>query len=350
MICIYNEDLAPDGKPFQVVELSNPNGMKVRLTDWGATWLACQLPIVGQLRDVVLGCKTVAEHSKQGAYLGATVGRFANRIANAAFTLNGKHYQLDANQQQKHQLHGGSQAFDKRRWQILAHSDDSVEFGLHSPDGDQGFAGNVEVKVRYRLRDDNGLLVEFDALADQDTPLNLTNHTYFNLDGESAEQNVLQHRLKIDADFYLPVDSEGIPKAPLTTVAGSGFDFRQAKTLAQDFLSDADQQLVAGYDHAFLLAHHGLDGAPQVELTSANGDMSLQVFTDQPAIQVYSGNFLANTPNRSGSVYANHAGVALETQSLPDTPNHPEWFQYGGISRAGERYHKSTLFLFKVQE
>ncbi|MGV6989751.1 galactose-1-epimerase [Testudinibacter sp. P80/BLE/0925] len=348
MINIYNAELAPDGKPFQVVALANRRGMRVRFTDWGATWLSCQIPIGGSLRDVVLGCENLQQHSAQGAYLGATVGRFANRIANAAFHLNGKDYPLAANQQGKHQLHGGSQAFDKRRWQILSHDDNQIEFGLHSADGDQGFPGTVQVKVRYQLRDDNALLVIFNAETDQDTPLNLTNHAYFNLDGESADQTALQHQLRINADYYLPVDSEGIPKAPLKSVANSGFDFRSAKTVVQDFLNDSDQQLVAGYDHAFLLKQPGLNAEAQVELRSSNGDLCLKVFTDQPAIQVYSGNFLANTPNRLGSTYANHAGIALETQALPDTPNHPEWFKYGGISKANEPYHKTTVFLFET--
>lgn len=347
MICIDHLELAPDGKPFQVVELTNAHGMKVRLTDWGATWLACQIPVGGCLRDVILGCETLIQHSKQGAYLGATVGRFANRIAKARFNLNGKTYQLAANQQGKHQLHGGSDAFDKRRWEIIAHTDDSVEFGLQSSDGDQGFAGNLSVKVRYQLRADNGLAIEFEAQPDQDTPLNLTNHAYFNLNGESESQTILQHQLRIAADYYLPVDSEGIPKSSLKSVLGSGFDFRQRKTIAQDFLTDTDQQHVAGYDHAFLLKNPSLNGEPQVELTAETGDLSLKIFTDQSAIQVYSGNFLANTPNRHRSVYANHAGVALETQCLPDTPNHPEWFKYGGITGAGEIYRKTTLFLFQ---
>ncbi|MDH3000801.1 galactose-1-epimerase [Chelonobacter oris] len=348
MICIYSEQSAPDGNPFQVVELSNANGMCVKLTDWGATWLTCRLPVAGRLRDVILGCETLVQHSEQGAYLGATIGRFANRIANAAFNLNGKRYLLDANQQQQHQLHGGTDAFDKRRWQISAQGDDYVEFGLLSADGDQGFPGNLHAKVRYRLRQDNALAIEFEARSDQDTPLNLTNHAYFNLDGESADQTVLQHRLRIAADHYLPVDAAGIPNAPLREVEKGGFDFRHAKVIAQDFLSDSDQQAVSGYDHAFLLNAPGLHAKAQVELQSSNGDLRLKIVTDQPAIQVYSGNFLAGTPNRSGGVYANHAGVALETQSLPDTPNHPEWFQYGGISKAGELYRKTTVFLFQA--
>lgn len=345
-------EIAPDGKPFQVVELQNRNGMIIRLTDWGATWLSCAVPLKQQreqqLREVVLGCTSIAEHVAQGAYLGASVGRFANRIANAHFHLNGKIYQLDANQQDKHQLHGGSFGFAKRRWTIDQQQADSVQFSLFSADGDQGFAGNVEAKVRFSLRDDNAVVVEYFAVSDQDTPLNLTNHAYFNLDGESAVQTALQHQLKINADYYLPVDSEGIPKAPLKTVANSGFDFRTAKTVAQDFLTDSDQQLVAGYDHAFLLKQPGLDAEAQVELRSSKGDLRLRVFTDQPAIQIYSGNFLANTPNRLGSTYANHAGIALETQALPDTPNHPEWFKYGGISKANEPYHKTTVFLFEA--
>ncbi|MGR3808690.1 galactose-1-epimerase [Pasteurella testudinis] len=346
MISIKREEVAPDGKPFQVVEISNANGMKIRLSDWGATWLSCRVPVKQQLREVVLGCESVAQHVAQSAYLGASVGRFANRIANAEFTLNGKRYPLDANQQGKHQLHGGSSGFAQQRWTITDQQHDSVQFSLFSADGDQGFPGNVDAKVRFGLRADNAVLVEYSALSDQGTPLNLTNHAYFNLDGESADQSILQHRLKLQADYYLPVDNAGIPNAPLKSVENSGFDFRQTKLIAQDFLQDQDQKTVAGYDHAFLLASQGSGAEAQAELISGNGDLSLKVFTDQPAIQVYSGNFLAGTPNRTCGVYANHAGIALETQALPDTPNHPEWFKYGGISKAGEPYKKTTLFLF----
>ncbi|TNH05620.1 galactose-1-epimerase [Testudinibacter sp. TR-2022] len=348
MITVSECEIAADGKPFKLVTLQNSNGMQIRLTDWGATWLSCQVPIQQQLREVVLGCSTVALHVVQGAYLGASVGRFANRIANAEFSLHGNHYKLDANQQGKHQLHGGSVGFAQQRWTISDQQAHSVQFSLFSGDGDQGFPGNLETKVRFSLREDNAVVVEYSALSDQDTPLNLTNHAYFNLDGESAEQTALQHRLKINAAYYLPVDAEGIPKEPLKPVANSGFDFRQSKPIAQDFLHDADQKIVAGYDHAFLLDCPSLGEQPQIELSASNGDLTLQIFTDQAAVQVYSGNFLADTPNRTGGVYVNHAGIALETQALPDTPNHPEWFKYGGISNAGERYHKTTVFCFKA--
>lgn len=363
MTDINQQEIAPDGKPFQRIKLVNQNGMTVEFSDWGATWLCCKVPVLKleenqqELREVLLGCATLKQHSEQGAYLGATVGRFANRIANARFSLNGKDYVLDANQlnangQATHQLHGGSSAFDKRRWQILQQMQDSVQFGLESADHDQGFPGAVSAKVRYSLCADNALVIEFEAVADQDTPLNLTNHAYFSLDGESAHQNVLRHHLKIAADYYLPVNSEGIPKEPLKSVDGSGFDFRHGKTLVKDFLSDPDQKLVAGYDHSFLLNktelnYPSLNSEPQVELSSSSQDLTLKIFTDQPAIQIYSGNFLGGTPNRSGSIYADHAGVALETQCLPDTPNHPEWFQHGGISKAGEVYRKTTVFLFE---
>lgn len=335
------EGKAPDGLPYQVFTLTNQNGMQIQVTDWGATWLSCKVPVAQALREVLLGCQ-LEDYQHQQAYLGATVGRYANRIANSRFNLNGKVVELSANQG-LHQLHGGPNGFDKKRWILLKKGEDFIRFRLSSENGDQGFAGNVEVVVTYFLTEENAVEIHFDAVSDEDTPLNLTNHAYFNLQNAELGTDVRQHSLQLEASHYLPVDSQGIPNAPLKVVANTSFDFTKRKVIAQDFLQE-EQREVKGYDHSFLLSP--LPQKPCAILIAPDHSLSLEVFTSQPALQIYTGNFLGATPRRDGKEYQDYAGIALETQSLPDTPNHPEWWQYGGMSKANERYQHWTVFKF----
>ncbi|OOF59660.1 galactose-1-epimerase [Rodentibacter myodis] len=331
---------APDGAPYQLITLQNEAGMIIKLMDWGATWLACQVPVNGEWREVLLGCK-VEDYPIQQAYLGASVGRYANRIAKAQFELNGEMVSLTPNQGE-HQLHGG-EGFDKRRWQIEKCGQNCVRFSLRSEEGDQGFPGKVEVAVTYTLTAENSVKIEYEGVSDKDTALNLTNHAYFNLENATQGTDVREHYLRLNADFYLPVDADGIPNSPLKHVVGTSFDFRLTKPIKQDFLQ-GDQLVAKGYDHSFIV--NKAWQKPCVLLTSANGDLSLEVRTSQAALQVYTGNYLAGTPNRQGGEYADFSGIALETQCLPDTPNHPEWQNYGGIQKAGERYYQWTEFKF----
>lgn len=333
---------APDGAPYNLITLQNEAGMRITLMDWGATWLSCQVQVNGELREVLLGSR-VEDYPVQQAYLGASIGRYANRIANAQFELNGELIQLSDNQG-KHQLHGG-EGFDKYRWNIEEEKcgQNCVRFSLHSDDGDQGFPGNVEIAVTYTITENNAVKIEYEGISDKDTALNLTNHAYFNLENALQGSDVREHSLRLNADFYLPVDNEGIPNSPLKHVVGTSFDFRVAKPIKQDFLQ-GDQQATKGYDHAFIV--NKAWQKPCVLLISPSGDLSLEVRTSQAALQVYSGNYLAGTPARSGEKYPDFAGIALETQCLPDTPNHPEWQNYGGIQKAGEPYYQWTEFRF----
>lgn len=333
---------APDGLPYEVFQLQNQNGMQIQITDWGATWLSCRVPVKQMLREVLLGCQ-LTEYPMQQAYLGATVGRYANRIAHSRFRYKNRYVYLQSNQG-SHQLHGGPKGFDKRRWSLVKCGENFVRFTLQSGNGDQGFMGNLAVSVTYFLTDDNSVEIHFDGICDQDTPLNLTNHAYFNLTDATLGTDVRTHHLQLNADYYLPVDKAGIPNATLKSVEKTSFDFRQGKKIAQDFLLQ-EQQLVKGYDHSFLLR-----GEPQkacAKLTALDESLSLEVFTSQPALQVYTGNYLNGTPRRDGGIYSDYAGVALETQALPDTPNHPEWWRYGGMSKANERYQHWTKFRFR---
>lgn len=336
------QSLAPDGQPWRITVLRNANGMLATFMDWGATWLSARVPMQdGSVREALLGCATPADYLHQDAYLGATVGRYANRIANA--TLTRQNIRLAANQG-AHQLHGGPEGFDKRRWQIVSQSENEVIYRIDSPDGDQGFPGNLLADVRYHLDDDNCLSIHYTAQVDKACPVNLTNHAYFNLDAHHGDAR--QHRLQLLAEKFLPVDSMGIPNAPLKTVAGSSFDFRQAKIVAQDFLADDDQKAVKGYDHAFLLSSAGDDSQPAAQLWSADGKLRLTVMTSAPALQFYSGNYLSGTRAREQESYTAFQGIALESEFLPDSPNHADWPQPDCWLQPGERRESVTRYRF----
>ena len=341
----YSAPISPDGAQPCLIELAHACGLHISLMDWGATWLSCRVMVGGVEREVLLGCTHLADYFKQTAYLGATIGRFANRIAGARLIREGRAYELLPNEG-GNQLHGGPQGFDRRRWRIVEQSAEHVVFGIESADGDQGFPGNLAATVAYRLQDGARIRIDYTATVEAPCPVNLTNHAYFNLDG--AVTDVRDHRLQIAAQRYLPVDAQSIPLGALAPVAGTGFDFTLDKRIGQDFLRDAQQQLVRGYDHAYLLDEEcsGMAKAAAT-LVSADGSLAMDLFTTQPAMQLYSGNYLAGVPERSGGVYSAYAGVALETQFLPDSPNHPEWPQPDCWLKPGETYRHTTVLAFR---
>jgi len=336
--------LAPDGLPFRLLTLRNSAGMVVTLMDWGATLLSARIPMKdGSVREALLGCASPEQYPHQAAFLGASVGRYANRIADSRFTLDGVTFEL-APSQGPNQLHGGPDGFDKRRWLVVNQNDDSVLFALESADGDQGFPGNLRATAHYRLTDDNRIAIEYRATVDKACPVNMTNHVYFNLDG--GQSDVRQHKLRIAAETYLPVDEMGIPRAGLKEVAQTSFDFRQPKAIASEFLSDDDQRNVKGYDHAFLLSAKGDLTQDAATLWSADEKLQLKVRTTAPALQFYSGNYLGGTPSRETQPYADWQGLALESEFLPDSPNHPEWPQPDCVLLPGEEYVSVTEYQF----
>lgn len=342
----YSETMAPDGRAIQVVHLEHDCGVQLDIMDWGATWLSCKVPAQdGVLRETILGCADLDGFLTQRAYLGATVGRYANRIGNARIEFGGKTYQLDANQQGKHQLHGGAGGFAKRRWTIAEQSREHVRFELVSPDGDQGFPGTLQVSVVYRLLPGKIIRMECEAVTDKATPVALTNHAYFNLDGGKTDAR--KHSLTIAAASFTPVDDSLIPLGDLASVAGTGFDFRAGKLIGKDLLVDAQQKITGGYDHAWLLDE--ACGSMQVSaatLCASDGALRLDLHTTMPALQFYSGNGLGGTPSRDGGVYEGFQGVALEPGSLPDSPNHPEWKQPSCWLMPEDKYEQVIEFRF----
>ncbi|ABM03782.1 aldose 1-epimerase [Psychromonas ingrahamii 37] len=342
-------DPAFDGQPAKIFVLKNRLGMCITLMDIGATWLSCEIPVGDQMRDVILGVTTMNDHLRQKAYLGATIGRFANRLSGGQFKIAGQHYQVDKNQG-NNTLHGGVTGFDKCRWHAQQLNNQCVTFTLLSKDGDQGFPGNLDVKVTYHLSDDNELSIDYWAVTDKACPVSLTNHAYFNLMGESG-QCCLQHQLFIAAEHYLPVNNTGIPIGHIKPVAGSRFDFSALKEISQDFLSCQDQKIVGGYDHSFLINKAHQDGSKvAAKCVSPDKKVTLEIKTTQPALQLYTGNYLGGTPNRSGGTYKNRSALALETQFLPDAPNHPEWDQPSSILLPGEVYAHQTSYRFTVAD
>jgi len=336
--------LAPDGQPYRLLTLRNSAGMVVTLMDWGATLLSARIPLSNDcVREALLGCASPEHYQDQAAFLGASIGRYANRIADSRYTLNGETVTLQPNQG-VNQLHGGPDGFDKRRWQIVNHNERQVLFTLSSDDGDQGFPGNLCATVQYRLTDDNRISITYRATVDKPCPVNLTNHVYFNLDGDQTD--VRNHKLQLLADEYLPVDEGGIPREGLKPVAGTSFDFRTAKVIASEFLADDDQRKVKGYDHAFLLQAKGDSKKPVALLSSEDGKLQMEVYTSAPALQFYSGNFLGGTSSRGPNAYSDYQGLALESEFLPDSPNHPEWPQPDCVLRPGEEYTSLTEYRF----
>ncbi|PSW21289.1 galactose-1-epimerase [Photobacterium sanctipauli] len=338
------QEAAYDGRPAKLFTLRNASGMTATFMDIGATWLSCTLPVDNTDREVLLSYATMPQHLMQTAYFGATVGRYANRIANGRFVIDGGEHKVEANQGE-HTLHGGPDGFDKRRWTVQEQTDTVIVFGLVSADGDQGFPGELKATVRFELTDANALDIQYVAECDKACPVNFTNHAYFNLMGDTTGEDCLAHRLSISADQFVPTDANGIPTGELKSVEGTGFDFREIKTLKQDFLTDEEQKLALGYDHAFLLNTSVTDGkAVAVRAVSPDNRVELEVKTTKPAVQLYTGNYLAGEPARHGE-QVKHQGFCLETEFLPDAPNHPEW-PGDSILKPGEQYQHQTIYQF----
>lgn len=322
---------------LQVFTLENDN-LRLQVMDLGATWLSCKVKTLNGWQEVLLGC-LAEDYIHQSSYLGATIGRYANRIANSQFSLKNQIYSLTSNQG-KHQLHGGN-GFSYVRWKVEEHSKNKITFSYFSADGEDGFPGNLTIKVSYILQEQQ-IQIVFAGICDKDCPINLTNHAYFNLDNATQGCDVRQHFLQIFADQFLPVDGEGIPNAPLKSVENTSFDFRQGKVIQQDFAKE-EQLLTKGYDHSFLL---NKNQSPNIVLSSANSSIQLTIQTSYPAIQVYTGNYLAGTATRNGGSYGDFAGIALEPQFLPDSPNHPEWWHFGGITPANHKFQQQITYSF----
>jgi aldose 1-epimerase len=336
----------PDGQAVTAYTIASPSGLAVRLLDLGATVQSLRVPSAEGPLEVVLGHDDVAGYlAPGGGFHGAVVGRYANRIAGSRFTLDGTVHTLAANEGPTC-LHGGPAGFHRRRWTVSGHTDDTVIFELVSPDGDQGFPGELWARARYSVGD-AGVLLELSAECDRPTVVSLTNHSYFNLGGVGAG-TVDDHLLTVDADRYLPVDDRSIPLGYAADVAGTPFDLRVPARLGRRIRQPHPQLVQAkGFDHAYLVNGEGLRRAARLEHPASG--RYLEVHTDQPSLQVYTGNALDGSAAGFGGVPLRQGdGIALETQRPPDAPNQP---QLGSaVLRPGEQYQASTLWRLGTTE
>ena len=310
----------PDGRPVRVYTLINKNGLKARLINYGATLVELTAPDRdGRFADIVLGFDTLEGYLKSSPYFGCIVGRYGNRIAKGRFTLDGAEYELAVNNGANH-LHGGIVGFDKVLWTAEPVSSESargVRFGYLSPDGEEGYPGNLRVTVTYLLTDADELSIRYEAETDKATPVNLTHHSYFNLAGQGSG-DILGHELTLFAPSYTPVDDGLIPTGRIAPVAGTPFDFRKPVAIGARIA-----QVPGGYDHNFVL-EGGSGIAPAAAVYEPSSGRVLEISTTEPGIQFYAGNFLDGTiVGKAGKAYPKHAGFCLETQRFPDSPNQP---------------------------
>jgi aldose 1-epimerase len=343
----------PDGQAVDLYVLANKSGAEVSITNYGGAVVSIKVPDRnGKLADVVLGYDNADGYVKDKSYFGALVGRYGNRIAHAQFVLDGKTYTLAKNNHDN-SLHGGIKGFNKALWTaktLPVKDGQSLELSYLSKDGEEGFPGNLKVTVIYTWTDANALQIEYSATTDKKTVVNLTNHSYFNLAGQGSG-DILGHRLTIQADQFTPVDAGLIPTGELRDVMDTPFDFRKPTAIGARIDQDEAQlKLGGGYDHNFVLRmpmDHGESLAARV-LEPASGRV-LEVWTTEPGVQFYTGNFLdGKTPGKGGVTYPRRNAFCLETQRFPDSPNQPKF--PSAILNPGERLHSITKYKFSVEK
>ena len=332
------------GESVEIFTLTNPHGLRARVVTWGAALVEMSVPDkAGQLADVTLGFDTLAPYLVPNPFFGAIAGRYANRIAKGKFTLEGKDYALATNNGANH-LHGGVRGFDKRNWSAEPVGANAVRFRYTSPDGEEGYPGTLKVAVTYTLTGQDELRLDYEATTDKPTVVNLTNHAYWNLAGRG---DILAHELRIAASRFTAVDEESIPTGELRAVADSAMDFTKAKPLGRDIaaLKDAPG---GGYDHNYVL-DDTKPGAPALaaELRDPASGRTMRVLTDQPGVQLYTGNYLKDVTGKRGAVYGKHGGVCLETQHFPDSPNRASF--PSTVLRPGETFRSTTVHQFSAR-
>ncbi|WP_102127568.1 aldose epimerase family protein [Deinococcus planocerae] len=343
---------APDGQPVTLYELRNRSGLRAHITDFGGVVVRLLTPDrEGRLGDIVLGHDRAEGYFDLGTspYFGALIGRYGNRIAGGRFTLDGRAYGLARNNG-PNALHGGERGFNLRLWQgrpIDGEKGPALALSYLSPDGEEGYPGNLAVRVTYTLTDDDSLQIDYQATTDAPTILNLTNHTYWNLSGD-AGRDILGHELTVHADHITAIGGTLIPTGELRSVEGTPFDFREGRAVGAR-VDEPDEQLrfAGGYDHNFVL-RDGEGLRPAAELRDPLSGRRVEVLTTQPGMQFYSGNFLdGSIVGKEGQVYGHRWAVCLETQHFPDSPHHPEF--PSTVLRPGERFTSRTVYAFSAR-
>lgn len=328
----------PDGTQTFLYTISR-GGITATISDLGATLVNVFVPDAdGNEADVVLGYDDAAGYLAGTSFLGAIVGRSANRIGGSRFQLGSREYALTPNENGNN-LHSGPHFYHTRMWTVVSCSDTAIQLHLDSPAGDQGYPGSASIDVTYSLDENGGLHIAYDAQCDRDTLFNLTNHSYFNLAGQAATGAAMEQLLMLPARRFAVADAESVPTGEMRSVEGTAMDFRMPKAIGRDI--DADEEplhLQGGYDHNFEVFCN-----PCAVLSDPVSGRTMAVYTDLPGIQFYAGNFL-NETGKGGVSYGKRSGVALETQFYPDAIHHPEWKQ--PVTKAGEKYHSETVYRF----
>lgn len=337
-----------DGTAVDIFTIKNSNGMTAEISNYGGILVSLLVPDKnGKLDDVVLGYETLEDYMKVGPFLGATIGRNSNRIDKARFNLNGVEYKLP-NNEGENQLHGGNIGFDKVVWQaeiVEIDGKEGVQLSYFSKDGEEGFPGNVNVKLTYALSEDNAIELHYHAVSDKDTLVNLTNHSYFNLSGH-ASGTILDHKLWIDAEEFTPGDAKSIPTGEIQSVKGTPMDFTELTAVGARIEEKYDQLILGGgYDHNYILKVSGKTPEKFAEVVDDKSGRIMEVYTDKPGVQLYTGNFLNVTAGgKEGAAYTKRTGLCLETQFFPNAINEPNF--PSPVLKAGEEYKYTTVYKF----
>lgn len=337
----------PEGREIDLYTLTNSNGLRARITNYGAILVSLEVPDrEGNLADITLGFDSLEGYLGEHPYFGAVVGRYANRIGNAEFELEGVKYKLAANNNGNH-LHGGIKGFDKVLWKLedLKTEDNSaiVKMSYISEDGEEGYPGNLACSVTYALTEDDELKISYEADTDKTTVVNLTNHTYFNLAGQ-GNGDILDHEIMIDADKYTVVDANLIPTGENRSVTGTPMDF----TISASIGSRIDQ-VEGGYDHNYVLNSSGGSLELCARVYERTSGRVMEIYTTEPGVQFYTGNFLdGSVTGKGGNAYEKHYGFCLETQHFPDSPNKPDFPSV--VLNPGQKYTTATMWKFSVRQ
>lgn len=346
-IKISSFGMTSKGEEAAIITIMNKNGMGIELSNYGAALVAATVPDRnGRTADVILGYEDVTDYITNDGFFGAVIGRNGNRIGKAEVIINGKTYKMDQNEKGNN-LHSGFQGFDKVIWDMeILKEESTVKFHYNSPDGDQGLPGNLAVTVSYTLTDQNEIKINYRGIADADTIVNMTNHSYFNLAGHE-KGTITDHTLWLDAEAFTVIDKESIPTGENRSVEGTPFDFRKAKRIGDDIDDDDEQiKLAGGFDHNFVLKKEKSSIIRKIaELTEPVSGRIMEVYTDCVGVQFYSGNFIENTQiGKGGEPYQKRRGLCLETQFYPDANHHAEF--PSSILKAGETYETTTIYKF----
>lgn len=332
----------PNGESVYLYTLSIPEKIEVEIISFGGIIKSLKVPDNnGRLKNIVLGFDTLESYLSEHPYFGALIGRYGNRIAQGKFSIDGNSYIVAKNNGNAH-LHGGNKGFDKVPWDAMMMDDGALKLSYVSPNGEEGYPGNLHVTVVYSIVDDSILRIEYHALCDKPTPLNLTSHAYFNLSGDLSTK-IYDHELLINAYHYLPVDEDQIPFGHLATVAGTPFDFSEPKVIGPSLKS-----LPNGFDHTYVLHNEMKHFIHAGKLRHHSTGRTMDVYTTEPGMQFYSGNFLDGTlVGYDSIIYQKHCALCLETQHYPDSPNQPEF--PNTILRPGDTFSSTTEYRFSVE-